>query len=408
MFEPLSDPHRHPHVDPLHDPHRDPLHDPALRLLDDPLKAPSHAPLYVPALPARRSALDAYDRLPPRVRACVTPLWVIPPRVGRVRTMGRRPSHPLDPDPAALAAHLGSALHRIETAQRGRPAWVDAFHVEDEAAHLAPGFRRTPAAAALRPVTGVERAVEQQAACAEAARIRGSGLGVRVFLTRLPDEGLRDEVGRLLNRIAFAHCPLDLLLDLGAVVDEHRPAEKWAQRALALLGPLHPWRTVVLLAGSFPAAYPADYGAPLAEAERFDWDVWHMLVDGPDRPAERVVYGDYAADHPGSHDRPVEADGGSPWGIVRYTTERTFLLARVPTRGPDHADAVRARVRELVHAEGFRGAGFSDGERWLLSCADGSRVGDRGTEGVGQPGVWLRAGHVQHMAQVVRALRRRP
>ncbi|MCX5229571.1 hypothetical protein ABZY16_11340 [Streptomyces sp. NPDC006553] len=387
MFEPLSDPHR--------DPHRDPL----LR----PLDAPLDDPLYVPALPARRSALDAYDRLPPRVRACVTPLWVVPPRVGRVRTMGRRPSHPLDPDPASLAAHLGSALHRIETVQRGRPAWVDAFHVEDEVAHLAPGFRQTPAATALRPVTGVERAVEQQTACAEAARLSGSGLGVRLFLTGLPDERLGDEVGRLLNRIAFAHCPLDLLLDLGAVVDEHRPAEKWAQRALALLGPLHPWRTVVLLAGSFPPAHPADYGAPLAEAERFDWDVWHMLVDGPDRPAEHVVYGDYGADHPGSHDRPVEADGGSPWGIVRYTTERTFLLARVPTGGPDHADAVRAQAREIVQAEGFRGDGFSDGERWLLACATG-----RGTEGVGRPGVWLRAGHAQHMAQVVRALRRRP
>ncbi|MFE6060237.1 hypothetical protein [Streptomyces sp. NPDC056431] len=120
-------------------------------------------------------------------------------------------------------------------------------------------------------------------------------------------------------------------------------------------------------------------------------------------PAEHVVYGDYGADHPGSHDRPVEADGGSPWGIVRYTAERTFLLARVPTRGPDHADAVRAQAGEIVHAEGFRGDGFSDGERWLLSCATG-----RGTEGVGGPGVWLRAGHIQHMAQVVRALRRRP
>ncbi|WP_406063668.1 beta family protein [Streptomyces sp. NBC_01077] len=373
----------------------------------EPLSGPSSDrpsdPLYVPALPARRNALDAYDSLPPRVGACVTPLWSIPPRVGRLRTMGRRPPHPLDPDPAALAAHLGAVLHRIETVQHGRPAWVDAFHVEDQAWPFAtaglPGAART----SLRPVTGVGRAAGQQTASAEAARASGSGLGIRVFLTGLPDEELRDEVVLLLDRIAFAHCPLDLLLDLGAVVDEHCPAEKWALRALALLGPLHRWRTVVLLAGSFPPAYPDDYGAPLAEAQRFDWDVWHMLVDGPDRPEVRVVYGDYGADHTGGADRPVAVGGGSPWGIVRYTTERTFLLARVPTRGLDHADAIRALVQEIVCAEGFRGAEFSAGERWLVSCAAGA-----GSEGVGGPTIWLRTGHVQHMAQVVRALRRRP
>ncbi|MFH9727448.1 hypothetical protein ACH4M4_31415 [Streptomyces sp. NPDC017254] len=354
-------------------------------------------------MPARRSALDAYDCLPPRVRGCVTPLWSIPPRVGRIRTMGRRPLHPLDPDPVALAAHLGAVLHGIETVQRGRPAWVDAFHVEDEAWPFATAHREGPARTSLRPVTGVERAAGQQTASAEAARASGSGLGVRVFLTSAPDERLGDEVRLLLDRIAFARCPVDLLLDLGAVLDEHCPAEKRALRALGLLGPLHRWRTVVLLAGSFPPAYPEDYGAPLAEAHRFDWDAWHMLVDGPDRPDVRVVYGDYGADHAGGADRPVVTGGGSPRGVVRYTTERTFLLARVPTRGPDHADAVRALTREIVRAEGFRGAEFSAGERWLVSCAAGT-----GGEGAGGPEVWLRTGHVQHMAQVVRALRRRP
>ncbi|WP_306329442.1 beta family protein [Streptomyces venezuelae] len=366
------------------------------------MSVPWSDPLYVPALPARRSALDAYDLLPARVRAGVTPLWTVPPRVGRVRTMGRRPLHPLDPDRAALADHVAAVLHRVESVRHGRPAWVDAFHVEDEVGPLGAGPRPHLARSWLRPVTGVERAVGQQLASAETARLSGSGLGVRVLVADSPDEGLRDELGRLLARIAFARCPVDLLVDLGAVVDEHRPAEKWALRALGLLGPLHPWRTVVLIAGSFPAVYPEGYGAPLAEAHRFDWDLWHMLVDGPDRPVEHLVYGDYGADHTGGADRPVRAGGGSPWGIVRYTTERTFLLARVPTRGPDHADAVRALVQEIVRAEGFRGAQFSDGERWLLSCAT-----EDGTAGVGHPVVWLRAGHVQHMAQVVRALRGR-
>ncbi|MGA5195326.1 beta family protein [Streptomyces exfoliatus] len=367
----------------------------------------SSGPLYVPALPARRSALTAYRRLPPRARACVTPLWSIPPRVGGPHAMGRRQPHPLDPDRTALAAHLRTALRAIEVAQRGRPAWVDAFHTEDgteplTAEPLAAESWLTAAGTPLRPVTGVERAAWQQTATAEAARLSGNGLGVRVFLTAPPDEGLREAVGGLLTRIAFAHCPVDLLLDLGAVVDEHHPAEKWALRALGLLGSLHHWRTVVLLAGSLPHTFPEDYGHALAEAHRFDWDVWHMLADGPERPDPPVVYGDYGAAHTGSGDMPTRAGGGPPWGVVRYTTERTFLLVRVPTRGPGRADTIRSLVREIVHAEGFRGEEFSEGERWLASCAAGA-----GPAGVGGPEVWARAAHVQHMTQVVRALRRR-
>ncbi|WP_078946192.1 beta family protein [Streptomyces exfoliatus] len=407
MFEPMSDlPSERPSYgssdlppDPTSDLPSDPKSDlpPGL----------SSGPLYVPALPARRSALAAYSRLHPRARACVTPLWSIPPRVGGVRAMGRMPPHPLDPDRTALASHLRTALRAIETAQRGRPAWVDAFHTEDgteplTAGPLAAESWLTAAGTPLRPVTGVERAAWRQTAAAEAARLSGNGLGVRVFLTVPPDEGLRDAVGGLLTRIAFAHCPVDLLLDLGAVVDEHHPAEKWALRALGLLGPLHHWRTVVLLAGSFPRTFPEDYGAPLAEAHRFDWDVWHMLADGAEHPGPPVVHGDYGAAHTGSADSPTRAGGAPPWGVVRYTTERTFLLVRVPTQGPGHADTVRSLVREIVHAEGFRGEEFSEGERWLASCAAGA-----GPAGVGGPEAWARAGHVQHMAQVVRALRRR-
>ncbi|MFC9592052.1 hypothetical protein ACFTUC_19960 [Streptomyces sp. NPDC056944] len=357
-------------------------------------------PIYVPALPARRSALGAYDALAPDVRPCVAPLWTVPPRVG-ARRLGRRPFRPLDPDPPALLGHLRAALHRLMAAQNGLPAWVDAFHAEDEPGHLVTEFRRDLVRTSLRPVTGIERDIGQQMATAEVARASGSGLGIRVLLRTLPDERLRDEAGGLVERIAFARCPVDLLLDLGGVVDEHAPAEKWALRALGLLGPLHRWRTVAVLAGSFPRVLPEGYGAPLVEAHRFDWDLWHMLVDGPERPGTHVVYGDYGADHTGGADHPGTAGGGSPWGVVRYTTDRTFLLGRVPTRGSEHSEAVRATVREIVEAEDFRGAEFSEGERWLASCAD-----VRGSAGAGTPAVWLRAGHVQHIAQVTRALRR--
>ncbi|WP_353962353.1 MULTISPECIES: beta family protein [unclassified Streptomyces] len=41
----------------------------------------------------------------------------------------------------------------------------------------------------------------------------------------------------------------------------------------------------------------------------------------------------------------------------------------------------------------FRGAGFSEGDRWLHECATGT-----GTPGVGNAEWWIRAGHSRHLA----------
>ncbi|MEK8170120.1 hypothetical protein NKH77_11275 [Streptomyces sp. M19] len=40
------------------------------------------------------------------------------------------------------------------------------------------------------------------------------------------------------------------------MTDEHQQADKWALHALDLLGPLRRWRTLAMMAGSFPASLP--------------------------------------------------------------------------------------------------------------------------------------------------------
>ncbi|MEU4065524.1 hypothetical protein AB0F25_24405 [Streptomyces wedmorensis] len=347
---------------------------------------PTTEPIYVPALPARRSALAAYGGLTPDVRGAVAPLWTVPPP-GRA------------PDATALGDHLRRALADIAQVQGGRPAWVDTRHVEG-------GLRTFEAGPPpLRPVTGTERAAWQQVACAEAAAAGGSGLGVRVRAARADaDERWVEGVSRLLHRIAFARCPLDLLLDLGRVVDgADHPALHRALHALDLLVPLHPWRSVVVLAGSFPRAHPEGYGSPLTETGRADRDLRDLLrhTIGGQRP--QPLYGDYGAHDPASADR-VSDTGDDPFrGALRYTTTRTFLVGEIRADGPGHHLSVRAQAREIVDTADFRGAAYSLGDRWLQACADGS-----GPPGTGHPDAWICAGHLQHLTHVARDLRRNP
>ncbi|MFE0642750.1 hypothetical protein ACFW2Y_14205 [Streptomyces sp. NPDC058877] len=364
------------------------------------MSEPMSGPMYVPALPARPSGLAAYGALTPDVRAVVTPLWTVPPHVGGARTREKGAPHRPDPDPLAPVGHLRTALHRMVGVQCGRPAWVDARHAEGEPRHLLAEFRSLLARTPLRPVTGVERDVRQQEASAEVARASGNGLGLRVPPEALLHGRLRDAVGSLLERIAFARCPVDLLLDLGAVDEDHRGPCRTALRALNALAPLHPWRTVVLLSGAFPRTHPRGYGAPLAETYRTDRFLPDLLRRAVGRHGTHPVHGDYGAHDPTSADR-VSDTGRVPFrGALRYTTARTFLVGEVPA-GTDHHVTVRRLAREIVGSPDFRGAGYSAGDRWLSACADGS-----GPLGTGHPDAWICAGHAQHLTHVARELRR--
>ncbi|NYI03499.1 hypothetical protein FHU37_000442 [Allostreptomyces psammosilenae] len=263
---------------------------------------------------------------------------------------------------------------------------------------------RLLAGSGLRPVTGPDREFRQQIACAKAAWAGGRGLGVRVLLGEPPDERLSDSARLMLRRLGLPAGSLDLLLDLGAVTDEHHQADKRALLALDLLLPLTTWRTVAVISGAFPRSIPDHAPDPFVEFERHDWDVWHLVRDsfgvpaGDGRPPSpsAFLYGDYGAQHTRGCDEPSRREGGPPWGVLRYTTERTFLLCRFPTDTTDRARIVRAAARRIVGCGDFRGHTYSAGDRWLYDCARGF-----GSRGSGNAEGWLRHGHVQHMTHVV-------
>lgn len=337
-------------------------------------------PLYVPVLPVRRGPLAAYSGLTPSLRAAVSPLWTIAP--------GTDPAAP----PGAVAA-----------AQRAMPAWLDARHLEGEPRAVTQGLWPYLLHTPVRPVTGPGRPDWQRSACADFARACGNGLGVRVRADEAASERGAESVCRFVEGLGgpdLAREPLlDLLLDLEAVTEEWHQADKCALRALELLGPLAVWRSIVLLAGSFPGSAPVLEGWPPVEAHRHDWDVWHMVRNAqPGLPVD-VTYGDYGAHH--AHAADAGSGGGPPWGVLRYTTERTFLLAKAPTEGEGHAARAREIARRMIGEPDFRGPGFSEGDRWLHACATGG-----GTSGAGNAEAWIRAGHSQHLAYVARRLTR--
>ncbi|WP_030293887.1 beta family protein [Streptomyces katrae] len=343
-------------------------------------------PLYVPVLPAKPHALAAYQQLDPAVQSAVAPLWNLPPRSG------------LPPD--VLRAETRRDAHAVSRRQRHHPAWLDApFADAAQLTALAAVLAELGELGPLRPVTGPDRPVSHQSACLVHAQACGNGLGIRVAMPREWDGAAALAVADLLARVDPA-VETDLLLDLAAVQADRAEATKEALRALDFLMPLIPWRTAAVLSGAFPQVTAEKLEHGLHAEPRMDWHTWRELSDSGRGYARWLSHGDYGIQSVRALARETSQGGGPPWGTLRYTTEESFVLAKVLARGEDRITVNRAAARQLTELPDFRGAAAGAGESWLRDCAHG-----RGPSGTGNATVWLRVGNVQHMSYVVRSLR---
>ncbi|GHH80417.1 hypothetical protein GCM10018793_35580 [Streptomyces sulfonofaciens] len=181
-----------------------------------------------------------------------------------------------------------------------------------------------------------------------------------------------------------------------------RDAAKEALRALDTLVPLAPWRTVAVMSGGFPEPPDGFREGTSYEAPRADWDTWHGIHHSGRLYLPLLHYGDYGV-LPARYTArtPPSGKGGPSWGVLRYTTSRSYLFEKVLQRG-DHRDAVnRAAAGRIRSLTDFRGPSAGTGEGWLRDCAHGS-----GT--TGNHSVWNRVGNIQHMTFLVKCLEERP
>jgi hypothetical protein len=144
--------------------------------------------------------------------------------------------------------------------------------------------------------------------------------------------------------------PLDLLLDMGAVLDGRPDAGKEALRALDALMPVAVWRSAALLGGGFPRATADMLEEGSCEASRAEWRMWHEVRATGRAYAPLLGYGDYGVQPPGALAQAPASGrkGGPPWGALRYTTDSSYFVVKTLTRSPDRVAVNRAAARRIT------------------------------------------------------------
>ncbi|MEV5509905.1 beta family protein [Streptomyces orinoci] len=343
-------------------------------------------PLYIPVLPARPYAAEAYRRLCPDVQNAVSPVWNLPVRAGL--------------SPCELATAFRQDVATVAKVQRHRSAWLDAPAVDEEQVPLlAQVLLRSDVGMPMRPVTGPGRLSTQQAMALELAVRSGDGMGIRV---RVPGEWQGREAGEVRELVARTGpaVAVDLLLDLVAVLTDRPEAAKQALRALESLAPLACWRTVAILGGGVPRVTQDALEQGMCEVTRMEWRTWCEIAEGRGPRSPELSYGDYGVQPANDLTRAVPAGRGGPsWGALRYTTDDSYLAVKMAMRGEGRVAHNRAAARRLLQCPGFRGPAAGAAETWLRDCGCG-----QGPRGTGNFHTWLWVGNAQHMTYVARSL----
>jgi hypothetical protein len=149
------------------------------------------------------------------------------------------------------------------------------------------------------------------------------------------------------------------------------------------------------VAGAFPASLQGLLRDQVSRLPRHELRVWRAVRESSGL-GERLVSGDYSVVHPG---KPAQTSTGpvTILGRVLYSAAEDFLVVKGRNMAVYGTAQMPVLASRITSAPGFRGRGFSEGERYLADCVAGQ-------ESPGPPERWIRAGHTQHLTQTVEQL----
>jgi Beta protein len=246
------------------------------------------------------------------------------------------------------------------------------------------------------PVTGLTRGEKYTEAVNEALDRDKRGACLRLEGEDLEEpEQLPTILTEALNVLSLSAGDVDLVVDLGAITAEQQWAGATVRLLLAALPQVSEWRTLTLIASSFPLDLSGVDAESVVPHPRAEWTTWRALYDRSHRIERVPTFGDYAISHPSP--REVDPRIIQRSAAIRYTVDDEFVLAKGRSIRQYGADQHYDLAAQLVARPDFHGDGFSWGDSYIAARA-------RREPGPGNGMTWRKAGTSQHLAFVTSRL----
>lgn len=316
--------------------------------------------IYRPILRFKRGELNALRNLPDKIKANVMPLFNIRPIFNPLNDNG------ID---RAFDQRIEQDASSINSIWNGYSLAVDLNDIAGDARcakgihpvryffdHIMAAKEKADVWAVLR----LESDDDYIAAVASVCTDYNTHIVFRMTPDDLATQNIDKIVAQMLKQCSANIQQTDFIVDMG-YIDTTGRSIITARGSLSAVPFASNWRSLVLVAGSFPENL-SNFVIGVHSLARHEWSVWLANQKSVGRDVE---YGDYATIHPIPVDENLDPKTMNPTASVRYTFEDTWILIRgqgIRTKdGPgfsqffNHADTI-------VNMPQYRGKSFSYGD----------------------------------------------
>jgi hypothetical protein len=352
---------------------------------------------YVPVIRWKPAEVDALTNLKEEIRSRSTPLIELCPSMFIHRKKNKNGKwleeiRPID--------YLSEKLIQLGNVNGKLPFYMDLIHVrDDKAAYSCNAIWNSitnigqSGNLAIIPVTGFYgKGIPYQNLVGTVAKKFGKGACLRLFIRDIVRPSLANDLEKMLQMLSLTPQEVDVVIDL-QMIGEQSPHYKIILEKLPLI---NSWRSITILAGSFPK----DLGYPMKahntyKIPRLEWLKWKREVSSNDLMVLRNArYGDYTVQHP-MFSEPVPFPNVS--ASIRYTCDEYWVVLRGEALGKDGglgSAQYPAEAQLLVDRPEYSGEIFSVGDKMIMQKSkDASHPGG--------PRQWIMVAMNHHMTFAV-------
>jgi hypothetical protein len=168
-------------------------------------------------------------------------------------------------------------------------------------------------------VTGISRPDVYQAAVEDVLRTVNSDLVLRLSSFEFRQAAVGSMIDQTLAQLGATRHQAHLILDFGYIAGSGMNFAAWFRN----IPGLEEWKSVTVIAGTFPKDLTAFEPNEEYSLERGEWSSWCDLIHSVETP---VAFGDYTVQHPFFEER--EGKGFNFSASIRYTTPSGYLVFR--------------------------------------------------------------------------------